>query len=96
MKNSTWGDDRIQGALNNPGYTIDDQTVGDILKRNDLNCYTERWVRTAKDEILSKVISRVYGAIRGHLGCFEFLGLTRVVRHFNKKKMLLPAVRRYS
>jgi putative transposase len=34
--NSTWGYDRIQGALANLGYEIADQTVGNILKRNGI------------------------------------------------------------
>ena len=32
-ENRSWGSLRIQGALRHPGYTISDQTVGDILKR---------------------------------------------------------------
>ena len=32
-ENRTWGYDRIQGALKHLGYSISDQTVGNILKR---------------------------------------------------------------
>jgi Homeodomain-like domain len=32
-ENRSWGYDRIVGALANLGYTISDQTVGNILKR---------------------------------------------------------------
>jgi transposase InsO family protein len=35
-ENRTWGYDRIVGALKNVGYTVSDQTVGNILKRHDL------------------------------------------------------------
>ena len=35
-ENRTWGYDRIVGALKNIGYTVSDQTVGNILKRHDL------------------------------------------------------------
>lgn len=35
-ENRSWGYDRIQGALNHLGYTISDQTVGNILKRNGI------------------------------------------------------------
>ena len=35
-ENSSWGYDRISGALSNPGYTLSDQTVGNILKRNGI------------------------------------------------------------
>jgi len=33
QENRSWGYDRIVGALANLGYTISDQTVGNILKR---------------------------------------------------------------
>ena len=32
-ENSSWGYDRIVGALANLGHTVSDQTVGNILKR---------------------------------------------------------------
>ena len=35
-ENRSWGYDRIVGALGNLGYTISDQTVGNILKRHGL------------------------------------------------------------
>jgi putative transposase len=35
-ENRSWGYDRIVGALANVGYTISDQTVGNILKRHGL------------------------------------------------------------
>jgi len=35
-ENRTWGYDRIVGALKNVGYTVSDQTVGNILKRQDI------------------------------------------------------------
>ena len=35
-ENRSWGYDRIGGALANLGYTISDQTVGNILKRHGL------------------------------------------------------------
>jgi putative transposase len=36
QENRSWGYDRIVGALANLGYTISDQTVGNILKRHGL------------------------------------------------------------
>jgi hypothetical protein len=36
-ENRSWGYDRIQGALNHLGYTISDQTVGNILKRHGIS-----------------------------------------------------------
>jgi hypothetical protein len=35
-ENSTWGYDRIQGALANRGHQISDSTVGNILKENGI------------------------------------------------------------
>jgi hypothetical protein len=35
-ENRSWGYDRIVGALTNLGYTISDQTVGNILKRSGI------------------------------------------------------------
>jgi putative transposase len=35
-ENRSWGYDRIVGALANLGYTISDQTVGNILKRHGI------------------------------------------------------------
>ncbi len=36
-ENSDWDYDRIVGAMANLGYTLSDQTVGNILRRNGLS-----------------------------------------------------------
>ena len=36
QENRSWGYDRIVGALANLGYTVSDQTVGNILKRHGI------------------------------------------------------------
>jgi hypothetical protein len=41
-ENRSWGYDRMQGALNHLGYTISDQTVGNILKRHGISPAPER------------------------------------------------------
>src|SRR5438093_3702328 len=41
-ENRSWGYDRIVGALANLGYTVSDQTVGNILKRHGLPPPPER------------------------------------------------------
>ncbi len=41
-ENRSWGYDRIVGALANLGYTISDQTVGNILKRHSIPPAPER------------------------------------------------------
>jgi putative transposase len=41
-ENRSWGYDRIQGALKHLGYSISDQTVGNILKRHGLPPAPER------------------------------------------------------
>jgi hypothetical protein len=40
--NRSWGYDRIQGSLKHLGYTISDQTVGNILKRHGILPAPER------------------------------------------------------
>jgi putative transposase len=47
-ENSTWGYDRIVGAITNLGHTVSDQTVGNILKRHGIapapqRKHTTRW-----------------------------------------------------
>jgi hypothetical protein len=42
QKNYSWGYDRIAGALRHLGYTISDQTVGNILKRHGIPPTPER------------------------------------------------------
>jgi transposase InsO family protein len=42
QENRSWGYDRIVGALANLGYTISDQTVGNILKRHGIAPAPER------------------------------------------------------
>ena len=41
-ENRSWGYDRIQGSLQHLGYTISDQTVGNILKRHGISPAPER------------------------------------------------------
>jgi hypothetical protein len=41
-ENRSWGYDRIQGSLRHLGYTISDQTVGNILKRHGIPPAPER------------------------------------------------------
>jgi transposase InsO family protein len=48
----SWGYDRIQGAFRHLGYAISDQTVGNILKRHDLQPAPERKKTTTWKEFL--------------------------------------------
>ena len=41
-ENTDWGYDRIVGAMANLGYTLSDQTVGNILQRHDISPAPER------------------------------------------------------
>ena len=50
--NRSWGYDRIVGALANLGYTISDQTVGNILKRHGLPPAPERKRTTTWKEFI--------------------------------------------
>src|SRR5437899_1864253 len=52
QENRSWGYDRIVGALANLGYTISDQTVGNILKRHGLPPALERKTTTTWKEFI--------------------------------------------
>jgi len=51
-ENRSWGYDRIVGALANLGYTISDQTVGNILKRHGMAPAPERKTTTTWKEFI--------------------------------------------
>jgi putative transposase len=51
-ENRSWGYDRIVGALANLGYTISDQTVGNILKRHGIAPAPERKTTTTWNEFI--------------------------------------------
>ena len=51
-ENRSWGYDRIVGALANLGYTVSDQTVGNILKRHGLAPAPERKKTTTWKEFI--------------------------------------------
>ena len=50
--NRSWGYDRIVGALANLGYTVSDQTVGNVLKRHGLPPAPERKTTTTWKECI--------------------------------------------
>ena len=45
--NSSWGYDRLQGALANLGHTVSSSTVANILKRHGIEPAPERGKRTS-------------------------------------------------
>jgi homeodomain-containing protein len=51
-ENRSWGYDRIVGALANLGYTLSDQTVGNILKRHGIRPAPERKTTTTWKEFI--------------------------------------------
>jgi putative transposase len=51
-ENRSWGYDRIAGALKHLGYTVSDQTVGNILKRHSLPPAPERKKTTTWKEFI--------------------------------------------
>ena len=58
-ENVGWGYDRIAGALANLGYTLSDETVGNILRRNGIPLAPERKQTTTwKDFIRVRCDSR--------------------------------------
>jgi putative transposase len=52
QENRCWGYDRIVGALANLGYTVSDQTVGNILKRHGIAPAPERKTTTTWQEFI--------------------------------------------
>src|SRR5438128_7561238 len=52
QENRSWGYDRIVGALANLGYTVSDQTVGNILKRHGMPPAPERKTTTTWTEFI--------------------------------------------
>ena len=52
QENRSWGYDRIAGAVQHLGYTISDQTVGNILKRHGLPPAPERKKTTTWKEFI--------------------------------------------
>jgi putative transposase len=52
QENRSWGYDRIVGALRHLGYTISDQTVGNILKRHGIPSAPERKKTTTWSEFI--------------------------------------------
>src|SRR5215472_14201717 len=52
QENRSWGYDRIAGALKHLGYTISDQTVGNILKRHGILPAPERKKTTTWNEFI--------------------------------------------
>jgi len=52
QENCSWGYDRIVGALANLGYTLSDQTVGNILKRHGIAPAPERKTTTTWKEFI--------------------------------------------
>ena len=56
QENSDWGYDRIAGAIQNLGYEISDETVGNILKRHGISPSRRRKGGMSWAECLSKLI----------------------------------------
>jgi putative transposase len=52
QENRAWGYDRIVGALKHLGYTLSDQTVGNILKRHGIPPAPERQTTTTWNEFI--------------------------------------------
>jgi len=65
-ENRSWGYDRIVGALHNLGYTVSDQTVGNILKRHGIPPAPERKKTTTWNEFI-----RMHMAVLGATAFFS-------------------------
>jgi transposase InsO family protein len=91
QENRSWGYDRIVGALANLGYTISDQTVGNILKRHGLPPAPERkttttwkeFIRTHMDvlvatDFFTTEVWTLGGLVTYYVLCFIHLGSRQV------------------
>ena len=61
QENRSWGYDRIVGALAHLGYTVSDQTVGNILKRHGIPPAPERKQHNPVEEIYPHTHRRASG-----------------------------------
>ena len=84
--NRSWGYDRIVGALANLGYTVSDQTVGNVLKRHGLPPAPERkttttWkecIRTHMDVLVATDFLTAEGWTLGGLATYYVLFFIRL------------------
>jgi putative transposase len=60
-ENSSWGYDRIVGALANLGYTVSDQTVGNVLKRHGIAPAPKRSQTTTWKEFIQSHLAVLAG-----------------------------------
>jgi transposase InsO family protein len=60
-ENTDWGYDRIVGAMGNLGYTISDQTVGNILQRHGIPPAQERKRKTTWTDFIRAHLSVLAG-----------------------------------
>jgi len=65
-ENRSWGYDRMVGALHNLGYTVSDQTVGNILKRHGIPPAPEQKKTTTWSEFI-----RMHMAVLGATAFFS-------------------------
>jgi len=65
-ENRSWGYDRLVGTLHNLGYTVSDQTVGNILKRHGIPPAPERKKTTTWSEFI-----RIHMAVLGATAFFS-------------------------
>jgi transposase InsO family protein len=61
QENSSWGYDRITGALANLGYDVADQTVGNVLERHGLAPAPKRSQNTTWKEFIGRHMAVIAG-----------------------------------
>ncbi len=78
-ENSDWGYDRIVGAMANLGYTLSNQTVGNILQRHDIPPASERKRKTTWTDFIRAHMSLLAGT---DLFTVEILTLRGLVTYY--------------
>jgi hypothetical protein len=98
-ENSGWGYDRIAGALANLGHQISDQTVGNILRRNNVAPAPKRSQTTTWKEFIRRHLDLLAGTDfftvevltwRGLATCYVLFFL-----HLETRRVSLPGITRH-
>src|SRR5215471_11826211 len=76
QENSSWGYDRIAGALANLGHHVSDQTIGNILKRHGIAPAPKRGQNTTWREFISTHLAVLAGTDFFTVEVLTWRGLT--------------------
>ena len=97
--NPSWGYDRIVGSMNNLGYKISDQTVGNILRRHDIPPAPKRKQTTSWKDFIRAHVAVMVGTDFFTVEVLTFKGLlTYYVLffiHLESRRICLAGITRH-